>query len=429
MPARGRAWAPCLILFTLLVLFYSGLAWSWATAPRTYEPIIAAYGIAPVDLRAPYAHQPLPFFDLQGVLGWGECHARGIDILAINPCDPAGRQLNYSPLLLDLHLEKIGVANSLIVGVVMDGLFLLVLALVLWPRSGAQFAFALMAGVSYATAFALERGNLDLLIFILVAGACLLPLRLRRVALPIAALMGAGLKFYPITLMLTLLRERRAIFLAVTALTIALVAVYILHYWPVLVRIPPLLPQSDYFGDMFGARLLPFGLAELLGWRPGVAMALLCAGIVLLLAVCWRIAGQLGAIDWSTSSGALLAAGAILIFFCFLSQPNMDYRGIFLFLTLPGLWTLRRTHPRIAGLALALMVFCLWDETMRVALEQATVRWGFDPDDLASDTPLFGFFLLRQGVWWVQAAIMGAVTCAFVRQSPLLAGSRYKGAP
>lgn len=169
-----------------------------------YAALLTILGAAPF---------PFPFLDAHGVLSAVQCHRLGVDVFAENPCDILGRPLNYSPLWLLLAALPVTTAWTVTTGLALLALFLASLLLLPAGRSWWQVAIITLATISGSVAFALERGNVDLIIFVLTAVvARLVPLRLwlRCVGYAIAVL-AALLKFYPAVLLLTAVRERIAV--------------------------------------------------------------------------------------------------------------------------------------------------------------------------------------------------------------------------
>ena len=127
-----------------------------------------------------------PFLDTDAILAAIDCHRLGIDVYAVpNPCDPIGRPHVYPPLWLHLDHLSVGRGDLNVIGLTLDLLFFVALA-VLPPvcnRTGA--ALFLCAIVSPSVALALERANNDVLMFVL--GTMAGRLVLRRSSLRLAA--------------------------------------------------------------------------------------------------------------------------------------------------------------------------------------------------------------------------------------------------
>ncbi len=379
-----------------------------------------------------------PFLDLSGVLSWGECHRRGLDVLKANPCDPLGRLLNYGPPVLALPFA---VRDTVALALPLDFAFLAALPFVLRPRSWGEWTVAVAASLSTATLFALERSNLDLFEFLLVALSGLLTASgpAGRFLSLILYYVGGVLKFYPFALLLLVLRERPKTALLLGALSAAAIGVYAWNYWPAFVAIKSLLPQFYYNSDTFGASLLPWGLADELGCSDtfGLLVALaLYAGfgaLALYLAVRWMRSGP--APDWNRANFHFLLAGAIVMVSCFVLQMNLDYRAIFLLFMPAGLFDLRNSVPgkflkRFFGFAIGAAVFCLWGEFLRRALGKALdlIAPGRS-DNSPLNMALTAFFVGRELVWWGLMAVAAAVILVFVLTSPLgrMARTKFAG--
>jgi len=193
---RLRGALPALALLAAIVAVWALLAFGG----DAYFRLRIAAGLKP------YA----PFLDLHAVMSAIECWHRAVDVYVSNPCDAHGRRHIYSPLWLRLP-AWMG-EPSLLPAFGLGLAVAFALSLVLLPAAprGRPQAAMLLAVLSPVTAFALERANLDLLIFLLVVSGALLlartgPLRFVGHGLFLA---GGLLKFYPLALLALLLRER-----------------------------------------------------------------------------------------------------------------------------------------------------------------------------------------------------------------------------
>jgi len=359
-----------------------------------------------------------PFFDTKFVLAQLECWRRGVDVYAVNPCDPIGRLQDYSPLWLRLDFIPASGGDVVPLGLAIAVAFLASLFLLPPPRHGVigQIAVAL-AMASPATMFALERGNTDALIvaMCLVAGRLLsggLPSRLAAHGFVLAA---AALKFYPAVLAVTALRERRTTCIPILAIYatagVAFVSVYGTETRRALAN-----TAIAYFGGMWGGPDLPFGWAQIvllaapdaMHRHPAlrmlvaqVAPLMIFAGLVLVLGIyAVRIARRS---DFEHAFAALaqpertfLVIGATLTAGCFLTHANIGYRAIVLLPALPGILMLARCAATARGRILACAnagaaVFLLWNATGMLATA-SLLEW-----------------LLCQYVWWAYATFCAAV--------------------
>ena len=416
-------------LFVLLLAVYGGLYLLWLSGHQSvYLALTRAWGIDTWSW---------PFLDLNGVLSWAECHRHGIDVLRSDPCDVLGRRLNYGPPLIYLPF---GLRDTTRLGLTQSLLFLAALPFVLRPRTWREWAVAAAACLSTVTLFALERGNLDLSEFVLVAGAVALAGRGTGGRLASYALYytGGTIKFYPFALFLTVLRERPRRALALGVAAVVLVFFCFAVYWRSLATIRALLPGFTYGADMFGASFLGNGLANKIAFSASIAHAVTAALYAVFGIFAFRLASawlrREAPPDFATANGRTLLAGAIVMTGCFVLQANVEYRAIFLLFMLPGLHDLGAQAPsprlrRVFRLAVASLLFCLWGELFRHGLEyrldaMAPGRGTLSPASFVS----YAFFVCWQLVWWWLMAVSLAIVLMFVRTSPLGAMLRARPA-
>jgi hypothetical protein len=341
------------------------LALLYQLEPETYYSVLAFMGFVPFRY---------PFLDLQGILASADCWQRGIDVYVHNPCDVLNRVFTFTPLWLDFLPGK-GWTNVL--GLCLTASFFLALAVLPAPRSGKELLARLVATLSPVTAFAVERGNSDLLMFVLATatGVFLVgPLRNRVVGYATIVIAGL-LKVYPFVLMVLTLRERPRVFLLIngTASTVALVMGVYFH--GELAEMLLNIPSSSPFSSAFGAHYLPDVIAGIVAklypvaWLGPVRLAIFAA-ISLAMAgwffrvVSWRDL-RVALTRLQTSEKLFLLIGAALISGCFFAGTNIGYRGIHLLFTLPGLFAMARLEAdmhvrRMSVQGCALVVALTW---------------------------------------------------------------------
>jgi hypothetical protein len=283
--------------------------------------------------------------------------------------------------------------------------------------------------------YAVERGNLDMLEFALIALSGPLSARGRTGRFVSYTLYYAGgtLKFYPFTLLLMIVRERLMLALSLATVGTFMIGLYVGINWHTLKAIGPLLPPFEYDTDVFGAQCLPFGIADWLG-LPELAgsalMALLVAGFGF---VAWRLARVLQgeSLKFDGLNFHYLLAGAIVLCGCFFSRPNITYRCIFLLLLLPGLLELRRISSlrRLCEVAIGITLFCLWSDFIRhwgdLGIDHIEDFVAPDRSDgLLWDAPYMLFFAFRELVWWWLIAFLSAMVTVFVLNSPAMREAR-----
>ena len=306
-------------------------------------------------------HLSPAFLDMHTITSGWECTRRGLEVVPVNPCDPKGRPMNYPRLWMAPAFLGIGQGASFALGVAAVVMFLAsVLAVVgrLHPVEGIVYTAALC---SPAVMLGIERGNVDLVVFVLLALALLV---FRRS--PAGRAVGHGLLLFAAMLKLfpafgwgPILRQRPQ-FAIVGAVGVALVfAVYVGATLDDIREIRRVSPRVDGYSYGLGP------LADLArpGWasRGAFEAAAVGVGIGAAALVAWtrrRLAdaGDVRSAD-AFCVGAGVYCGSYLFFY------NFDYRLIFLLLTLPLL--LRSIRVRGArlpfpGFGLLLVLAALW---------------------------------------------------------------------
>jgi hypothetical protein len=401
-PAAGLA---AMIALTLL----------YHLEPLYYYRVLGFIGIPPLRY---------PFLDFENVLSWVDCWQRGVDVYVNNPCDIFGRVLDYSPLWLRFTFLP-GEEWTNTFGLCLAVSFFLALAVLPPPRSGGELLPRLAITLSPVTTFAVERANIDLLMFVIAtaAGVFLLgPLR-RRVAGYAMIVIAGLLKIYPLVLMVLTLRERPRVFLWINGATATVVLVTGLYFHTEIVKLIPNFERGAPFSRSFGAHYLPDIITKVVdaAVHPGltvnfVVKLAMFAALFLAMAgwffrlVRWRefcIALQ----RMPESDRMFLLIGAGLIGGSFFTGSSNAYRGIHLLFTLPGLLTM----ARIAGARKAAVEGCVL--VVAVAWAGFFTWGGIVPQILSSwigKVPSMAverfLWLLSQIAWWqVSVLFMGVL--------------------
>jgi len=182
-------------------------------------------------------------------------------------------------------------------------------------------------------------------------------------------------------------------------------------------------PGGPPFSYVFGAMNIPVGIT-LLWFGPADAQHALFIALATRLLVFAAIIMSIFTMPrYEVSFAALaparslpLAAGSLLIAFCFCVAQNLDYRGIFLLLTLPGLWemarqstgTLRRRIFTLHGIS----VFLMWEPFCRHVFGVSTSA--ILGVQLAT-FPRMLYWLFREGCWWWAVIQFCALILCFLR--------------
>ena len=349
--ARTGPVFPLAVFLGLAVVFVAG-------GPAMYSRVASRIVIEPY---------PAPFLDTHAMLAAFECDAAGIDVIARNPCDLWHRPHVYSPLWLVLAPTGLTTGATLPVGFILGLSFIGTLFLL--PRPVGSHAALLGAAsmVSPAVLTALERGNSDLAVFILIVLAVRLCVAggARSVVGYAFCALAALLKFYPAMLLILAARASPARCLAIVAAQMAIFCIYGVWELDRLGRVLAALPQTYTIGRSFGVGNLADGLAIIAPqWRLarlGIVGASLLGGV----AIFWRLVtdrqlpirvGELSALEL-----AFLLAGGALLVGCYGVASSPAYRAIYLLPIVPALLRLARAHkPLTCVLWVAVWLPWLW---------------------------------------------------------------------
>ena len=383
-----------------------------------------------------------PFIDGQQIPAVIACWRMGVDVFVNAPCDPQGRVFAYSPLWL--RATFLEVPWTPWIGLVIDSVVIVSLALLPLPRSRRDTVLFALAMLSGMPVFALERLNIDVIMFLLIlfAGWCWTQSSaLRFVGYPLMALAGF-LKFYPLTLFLLFLRERLAGFILLSAAGLLLVAAFFWAFHGELAEALQNVPHFRAISEVFGAVQLPSGIGRALdvllggpaGAEPNIHSPVIAASVLLVMALFMLSASLWLArrADFAASLRALARAefgflliGAVLLSFCFVGAQNLYYRGIHLLFIMPAMLALARgsgsaSSRRLFGFTLGTVLFVMWSMTLQrdvVYLTGGPIASG-DPGTVYAP-PVYLFWIFRELAWWWIVTVLLAVIYRFVLESPV----------
>jgi hypothetical protein len=416
------------------VLGLSALA--LAAVGYRYAPAVYFHVLTIVMLH-PYR---VPFIDAQQIPAVIDCWKHGVDVFVSAPCDPLHRVLAYSPLFLRATFLPKTWSNWM--GLALDAAFFMSLALLPPPRRPIGLIIVILATFSSMPVFALERANMDVVMFLLIVCAgwcCVRSFPVRLVGYGLITLAGL-LKFYPLVLFILFLRERMAYFVALCAVAFVLLTAFLWHFQGELREMVKNLPLIPIFSVGFGYRELPFGLGRALQWLlkdAGVQNAFLLQGVrgaafivgvfCLLVLAAVTVALKL---SWNTNFRSAFAAltppergflviGSTLICGCFFASENDGYRGIHFLFVLPGLLALsaaQASHSMRAvfrGTVVAVML-ALWGLTI---LRIVAVLSGGSTDPFGGSAAIYICWIIRELTWWWIVSVLLAVLFCFIAQS------------
>lgn len=314
------------------------------------------------------------FPDTRGITAGLESFAEGKDPLVENPQDPWKRPLNYPRVWLQLSHFGINQSHTDFLGHALTAFFLLGV-LVFPPKDlcATNVGLMLVATFSPAVLLGVERGNIDLLMFFLLAvgivgftggkawakglgSACLIA--------------GFVLKIYPLLGAAMILGERRRNFLVFAISLTGVSAIYLCWIRADLVLILKATPRAtglSYGMDVLWMELVQHG--EQLGT---LARYLSLAGVgaagIILTISCFQSRPKVTAEPAHLRAFAAFRAGAAVYCGTFVLGNNWDYRLVFLLFTVPflgqSLGSIDLWIKRVSFVSLAAILISLWHVTI-----------------------------------------------------------------
>jgi hypothetical protein len=331
---------------------------------------------------------PGGFFDLRSVTSGWDCARHQWGEWPVNPCDPGGRPENYPRVWMAASILGLGQDDTYLIGFPIVVTFFLTAILAL-PRQ-APVADAVIYGLalcSPAVMFGVERGNVDIALFSMVAAAGLV-MRRAHYGPPTASgliLVAAVLKLFPIAAVGMLARLPRRVAVTCVVVVIGIFAVYAAATFRDIQTIERVLPQGDEYA--FGLHIFGGWLGRLVAAGRMWDAALVAVAIGAAFALRRTLRSQLS--TGSQRELDLFWAGAGIFVATFVLGRTSDYRLVFLLLTIPQLarWASARQALPIAtlvGVLLALWLPSPWSNVP--ILNDLIRRW--DDLTLAGGSPL-----------------------------------------
>jgi hypothetical protein len=311
---------------------------------------------------------PSAFFDARNLTAALDCHRLGIDPLYTNPCDPWGRPLMYLRPWLLLGYLGLTQTHTVAIAVVLIAAMFLLFAAISGPTPAGTGVLLALAACSPAVMFAVERANMDVALFSVVAIALLLwrdGSRWPASLSPVLVLIAAMAKLYPIFALpaFVLAGRRRAAWVAIAS-GIVFVLYVALTFGDVR-HAAQIATQGEEYS--YGSRILIAHLYHQTGvdrWNAPAAVKQAVAAVPVaaaMIAIVVLVRRRFVALT-TTMDATLLAfyVGALIYLGTFVTTNNFDYRLVFLLLTLPQLtaWC-RRPPDQLSSLATATLLTVL----------------------------------------------------------------------
>ena len=364
-----------------------------------------------------------PFADMQAILSASDAYREGLNPYIENPLDPLGRKHVYPRVWLWLGHTGITLGHSNIAAILMATFFFLLCIGILRPDNGREFLISAILLLSPAVMLGVERGNNDLIIFILLVLAVFF-LNHKIRALDYVAyfflLLASMLKLYPIASFLVFVRiiKNNKKFWIFTLFSLSFFAAY------------TLLSLSDfqYLKDVIPKPhgRFTFGAAIFFEWffdKWPVNRTHLYLMIIAAIGLAFLISTRVALADTREDSNNTIffLIGSLNLLFCFFTNTNYDYRCIFFILILP--WIIEQlkctTRPsptrRCVKILLFLLPVIVWNEAI---INLIGTKLGAPGISQAKLNVIVFFYILEHSITWMVMTIILAF-CIELMKRPL----------
>ncbi len=311
-----------------------------------------------------------PFADMRVITAGAECIRLGYDVLIENPCDPWQRPMNYPRIWSIVASWGINQNSTIIMGTLCGLLFLILVFLVI---KRLNYTEALLYGLilcSPSIMLAVERGNNDLIIF-MILGIALLAMQTNYLYLNYLSLVmiifASIIKLYPIFTILSFLRMKKQKFIFFLTSTITLFVIYVIANFNSLILVSKATPRSkvlSYGGKVVFDIITDRNFASSFKWIMTPLMIFLLSLIILISLFLIRRDDRLNKInDLNLNQIDAFRVGSSIYIGTFFIGNNWDYRLIFLLFTVPQILLWSKTKSQISTLstlALTGIVLTTW---------------------------------------------------------------------
>lgn len=313
-----------------------------------------------------------PFADMQAILSASDAYREGYNPYIENPHDPLGREHVYSRPWLWLGYTGLTRTHSKFAAILLMSFFFLLSIRILRPKNGNEFLLSAMLLLSPAVLLGVERGNNDLIIFILL-GLAVFSLNNKNHLLDLIAyfflFLASILKFYPIASFLIFVRiikdyKKFWMFAFFSILFFGVYAVFSFSDFEYLKHIVPK-PHGRF---TFGAAIFFEWILD--EWPVNATYIYFMAAAVFFLAFLLSSRTGLAEVRNNSINTIFFLVGSLNILFCFFANTNYDYRCIFFVLILPWLFEHLKCEStpvlskRFIKLLLLFLPVVVWNETI-----------------------------------------------------------------
>ncbi len=286
------------------------------------------------------------FLDVRSIPEGLETLRHGQDPLVKNPADPLGRPLNYPRVwLYSFSALGINTQNVWMIAIAFCACYLACMSvLIAQAKYAGDALILLLASLSTAPLFAIERGNNDLFVFSLIFVGCFTTNKyLKSIAFAAASL----LKIFPLAGMMMDAVRRPARQRIVPFVSAALVLVLLAWQWrdvDLIRHATPISRIRSYGYPSFQEEILHFFSDSMLHFMQmsWVVLGAFWLTVLSTLDLAWKSGLDLDPGLFNSMRGEMFSVFGSIYVFTYAIGSNWDYRLIFLLPTLPFVLDLMR---------------------------------------------------------------------------------------
>ena len=353
-----------------------------------------------------------PFLDMHGRLAAFEGHRAGIDILYVpNPFDPLQRISVKPTWPLGLSFLGLGSQHLILAGTIVASGFGAIIFSILAPRKWGEALLLFLICFSPPVLLAIERGNDDIVYFILLA---LVPLFLRlkspmRFWLAwLVIFILAPAKYYPGAVFLVFLLEVKSwkqIGLLLAA-GLVFVTAYFASNIEEILYLRDAVPKPNLF-LVHGGSLTFEALGLPTFWATILLLICVAVGLLVVLRSSWV------SLPLAINLQRWFLLGYAVFAFCFLLNSNFDYRLIYVLPMLPLLIHLSRTNEiglvwqRLVRIMVLLLIPTFWlDITVMHYFINDNMSWSIEHVRLSTGLKCAMLWLFLLGSTVIAATLL-----------------------
>jgi len=382
-----------ILLFAILIAYFMPIAIAtnfFSNYPDSWIKFNFIYPL--VETKLP------PFADLRVITSGAECIRLGYDVLVVNPCDPWKRPMNYPRIWSVPASWGLDQSHTVILGILFGLLFFSLVFVIIKRLNYIEALFYALILCSPSAMLAIERGNNDLIVFILLSLSLLImknKTAIWRYFSYIIIMFAAILKLYPIFALITALKEKKRNFTVIFLSIFIVFGIYVVTNFESIILVGKATPRGTIFAyggkvifdaifDELDRYFYSFYNSHIPQYFKQIKLLLFSLSIALFLLISYLLAKHTENLfqnnNLNINQIEAFRIGSSVYIGTFLIGNNWDYRLIFLLFTIPQILAWLKTQVQfesLSGLALIAIILTTWlsNNTYQVHYLDELLNW------------------------------------------------------